>query len=83
MISNNNTLQNLTSERALYRVWIRAHEGPNAPLVSVWIDSQMRAFEADADRMKHEPACTETVGFGTDACAREEDECHLRAEIGR
>jgi hypothetical protein len=29
----------------LYQVWIRAGRGPNGPLVSVWIDPQMRAYE--------------------------------------
>ena len=30
----------------LYCVWIRAHEGENAPLIQVWIDPTMSQFEA-------------------------------------
>lgn len=83
MLSNNNILSNLASDRGLYRVWIRAHEGANASLVSVWIDPQMRAFEADRESLGQGPAWTETQGFETDACVGEEDEGHQRTEIAR
>lgn len=43
-----NCFENAAARRGLYRVWIRAHEGENAPLISVWIDPAMRAFEASA-----------------------------------
>ena len=52
-------------------------------LVSVWIDPQMRAFEAHRESMRHEPAGSETQGFETGACVREEDECHPWTEIAR
>jgi hypothetical protein len=45
MFNNTSTLPNFASRRGLYRVWIRANEAENAPLVSVWIDPEMSAFE--------------------------------------
>jgi hypothetical protein len=33
---------------SLYCVWIRAHEGENAPLIQVWIDPSMTAFDSQA-----------------------------------
>jgi hypothetical protein len=38
---------------SLYCVWIRAHEGENAPLIRVWIDPAMSMFESQAT--VHEP----------------------------
>lgn len=43
-----NYFENAPARRSLYRVWIRAHEGENAALVSIWIDPAMRAFEPSA-----------------------------------
>jgi Carboxypeptidase regulatory-like domain len=40
-----NNFESFGARRGLYCVWIRAHEGQHAPLVSIWIDPQMRAFE--------------------------------------
>jgi hypothetical protein len=45
MFKSENVLAEFATTRALYCVWIRADETPGAPLVSVWIDSKMRAFE--------------------------------------
>jgi hypothetical protein len=45
MFKSENALQDFVTTQALYRVWIRANETPVAPLVSVWVDSKMRAFE--------------------------------------
>ena len=45
MFKSENDLQEFVTTQALYRVWIRANETPGAPLVSVWVDSKMRAFE--------------------------------------
>jgi hypothetical protein len=33
-------------QKSLYCVWIRAHEGDNAPLIRVWIDPSMTMFES-------------------------------------
>ena len=38
---------------SLYCVWIRAHEGRNAPLIRVWIDPLMSVFDSQAK--VHEP----------------------------
>jgi hypothetical protein len=38
---------------SLYCVWIRAHEGENAPLIRVWIDPSMSMFDSQAG--VHEP----------------------------
>lgn len=45
MFKSENVLREFATTRALYCVWIRASEMPGAPLVPVWIDSKMRAFE--------------------------------------
>ena len=51
---------------SLYCVWIRAHEGENAPLIQVWIDPSVSVFDSRA--RVHEP----------NLAAREEDEAVLR-----
>jgi len=43
----------LVPHASLYCVWIRAHEGQNAPLVRVWIDPSMTMFESQV--RVHEP----------------------------
>lgn len=45
MFNEMNTLSNFVNRKGLYRVWIRANEAQGAPLVSIWIDPEMRAFE--------------------------------------
>jgi hypothetical protein len=49
MFKSESVLQEFTTTQALYCVWIRAGETPSAPLVSVWIDSKMRAFEGSEE----------------------------------
>jgi hypothetical protein len=49
MFKSENDLQEFVTTQALYRVWIRANETPGAPLVSVWVDSKMRAFEGPGE----------------------------------
>ena len=49
MFNSENALQEFVTTQALYCVWIRANETPGAPLVSVWVDSKMRAFEGPAE----------------------------------
>ena len=34
----------LSGRSSLYCVWIRVNDVPDAPLVALWIDPQMRAF---------------------------------------
>lgn len=38
--------QNFATSQNLYCVWIRADETPGAPLIAVWIDTKMRAFNS-------------------------------------
>jgi hypothetical protein len=45
--------RNSVPRPSLYCVWIRAHEGENAPLIRVWIDPSMSMFESQAT--VHEP----------------------------
>jgi hypothetical protein len=45
IIKNRKTLM---PHRGLYCVWIRAHEGDNAPLIRVWIDPSVIMFESRA-----------------------------------
>ena len=45
--------KNSVPRPSLYCVWIRAHEGENAPLIRVWIDPSMSMFDSQA--MVHEP----------------------------
>lgn len=49
MFKSGNLLQEFVTKQALYCVWIRASETPAAPLVSVWVDSEMHAFEGPGD----------------------------------
>ena len=44
---------NSVPRASLYCVWIRAHEGENAPLIRVWIDPTMSVFDSQA--RVHEP----------------------------
>lgn len=43
----------LVPHKSLYCVWIRAHEGDDAPLIRVWIDPSMTMFESQVK--VHEP----------------------------
>jgi hypothetical protein len=45
--------KNNVPRASLYCVWIRAHEGENAPLIRVWIDPSMSMFDSQA--RVHEP----------------------------
>jgi hypothetical protein len=45
--------KNSVPRPSLYCIWIRAHEGENAPLIQVWIDPSMSVFESQA--WVHEP----------------------------
>jgi hypothetical protein len=38
--------KNTAPRPGLYCVWIRAHEGENAPLISIWIDPTLAAFKS-------------------------------------
>lgn len=64
--------KNSVPRPSLYCVWIRAHEGENAPLIRVWIDpsmsmfdSQAKVHEADLEAARVEDAAT--LAHGDDA----------------
>ena len=45
--------KNSVPRASLYCMWIRAHQGENAPLIRVWIDPSMSVFDSQA--RVHEP----------------------------
>jgi hypothetical protein len=47
MFESDNASRNVITSRDLYCVWICATETPGAPLIAVWIDIKMRAFETE------------------------------------
>lgn len=38
-------MTNLVNRVGLYRVWVPMHDNGQAPLISIWIDPMMTAFE--------------------------------------
>jgi hypothetical protein len=72
----------LESRRGLYMAWIRAHEGPDAPLVSVWIDPDMTAFEECCRGPVHDPSMTSAPVTGLNSHAVEQDECNQQEGSG-
>jgi hypothetical protein len=63
-----NNHKNLDERQSLYCVWIAASEQPNAPLISVWIDPAMRAFERELQKVNCEVPMA--AGVGRPAVAR-------------
>jgi hypothetical protein len=53
---------------SLYCVWIRAHQGENAPLIRVWIDPEMSMFDSQA--RVHEPDLAAAIAEEEAALAR-------------
>jgi hypothetical protein len=45
MFNFSNNLESFITHRGLYRVWVPMHDDGKAPLVSIWIDPGMKAFE--------------------------------------
>jgi hypothetical protein len=45
MIDFINSVGNRTTHRGVYCAWVPLHNDGNAPLISIWIDSAMAAFE--------------------------------------
>jgi hypothetical protein len=39
-------MKRIVPRQGLYCVWIRAHDGDDAPLIRVWIDPHMTMFES-------------------------------------
>ena len=59
----------LVPSKSLHCVWIRAHEGDNAPLIRVWIDPSMTMFDSRAKL--HEPDAIAARAESQAAVARE------------
>jgi hypothetical protein len=53
--------KNVDERQSLYCIWIAASEQLNAPLVSVWIDPAMRAFERELQKVNCEAPTTASV----------------------
>jgi hypothetical protein len=51
-------LNTLVLRESLYCLWIRAHEGEDAPLIPVWIDPSMTTFDTRAKAVEPEAAAT-------------------------
>jgi hypothetical protein len=51
MFNNNSIFPDFADRRDLYRVWIRANGLDKAPLVSIWIDPKMSAFESEMEAL--------------------------------
>ena len=50
MTNFNQIFDEATNRRGLYRVWTPLFDNGQAPLVSIWIDSSMAAFEPEPPR---------------------------------
>jgi hypothetical protein len=61
MFKSDNILDNWGTTQNLYCVWIRADETPSAPLIAVWMDTKMRAFEGSGEAAAKLPANVEPV----------------------
>jgi hypothetical protein len=45
MANNTTNFPKFNERRGLYRVWVPLHDDAKAPLISIWIDPDLRAFE--------------------------------------
>lgn len=74
MLSRKNKLHDFTPSQRLYCVWIRAQEGANAPLVSVWIDLDMSAFATNTAEASDSASAEPLVASAGEAWAAEDDD---------
>ena len=65
-------LENFMTREGLYRVWVPMRDDGKAPLISIWIDPTMAAFER---QQRHEDSSPSAVG---DSSIAEEIEDSLR-----
>jgi len=56
-----NNFEELITRRGSYRVWVLLRDDGSAPLVSLWIDPAMRAFESQAGDQTLPSAPEQTV----------------------
>jgi hypothetical protein len=45
-----NNFEELILRRGLYRVWVPLHDDGKAPLISIWVDPAMGAFEPRGEK---------------------------------
>jgi len=53
-----NNFEKLIISRGLYRVWVPLHNDGKAPLISIWVDPSMGAFEPRGEK----EACDSSQG---------------------
>ena len=53
--------ENFTTRSSLYQVWVSLHDDGRAPLVSIWIDPTMAAFEPQPQQQAIVPEANEGV----------------------
>lgn len=44
-VNNTTNVPKFNERRRLHRVWVPLHDDGKAPLISIWIDPELRAFE--------------------------------------
>lgn len=72
MFNDTNAFANLLTGPGLYRVWILANQAKSAPLVSIWIDPQMRVFEPQMKAESNLPLASIPASGRPDGQAPEE-----------
>ena len=81
MFGDINNSESYVARGGLYRVWIRAREGQHPPLVSIWIDPTMKAFEPRADENSSLLPVAPIVAAWGDREAGEQDELQERERV--
>ncbi len=81
MFGDINNSESYVTRGGLYRVWIRAHEGQHPPLVSIWVDPTMKAFEPRADESSSLLPVASIVAAGDDREAGEQDQLQERERV--
>jgi hypothetical protein len=59
MTNRKDNCAGLINRSGLYRVWVPLHEDGKGPLISIWIDPAVTAFEPDA---RENPATLSSIG---------------------
>lgn len=56
-----NNSKNSLARRSLYCVWVRKDDHPSAPLVAIWVDPAMRAFESQVSEQTQDQKVEECL----------------------
>jgi hypothetical protein len=76
MTNFTNNSEKFTARSGLYRVWVPLHDDGRPPLISIWIDPAMTAFEVQV--------CQEGAnvsGISEDAVVEEIEDPHRRTAM--